>query len=112
MRQVAKVKRDTPPLPGSVWSALGPVPVIVIKDLKDEKGVDLYGYWDATNRRIAVREGLHPTVALTTAVHEWLHCVMYDAGINIPKMIEEQVADCVSTAIVADLLSHQRKRTP
>jgi hypothetical protein len=98
-----------PPLPGSVWSALGPVPVVLVDGLKDDKGVDLYGYWDPTVREIKIRSGLHPTTALTTAVHEWLHCVIYDAGLNLPDAIEEQVCDCVATSIVADLLSHHDK---
>jgi hypothetical protein len=94
-------------LPRSVWSALGPVPVTVVEGLKDEKGVELYGYWDATNRAIAVRAGLHPTTAMTTCVHEWVHCVIYDAGgLGLSKRQEEQIADLLATSIVADLLSH------
>jgi hypothetical protein len=99
-------KSGTLSLPRSVWSALGPVPVIVVAELKDDKGGDLLGCWDPSAREIRIRAGIHPTTAITTAVHEWLHCVIYDAGLNLPDAIEEQVADCVSTAIVADLLSH------
>jgi hypothetical protein len=84
------------------------VPVVVVEGLKDDKGNELFGLWDPTTREIRVRAGIHPTTALTTAVHEWLHCVIYDAGLNLPDAIEEQVADCISTAIVADLLTHHR----
>jgi hypothetical protein len=100
-------KRRTPALPKSVWSAVGPVPVVVVEGLKDEKGVDLFGCWDASAREIRIRAGIHPTTALTTAVHEWLHCVMYDAGIKLPAAMEERVCDCLATGIVADMMSHQ-----
>ena len=100
-------KVNCPPFPRSVWSALGPVAVVVVEGLKDDKGQELFGCWDPSSREIRIRAGIHPTTALTTAVHEWLHCVMYDAGLNLPDAIEEQVCDCLATGIVADMMSHE-----
>lgn len=107
VKQRRRVVQVVPRLPGSVWSALGPIPVRLVDGLKDDKGCDLYGYWDPTNREILIREGIHPTTAIVTAVHEWLHSALYDAGVKLPTKVEESVCDCLSTAIVADLLSHR-----
>lgn len=88
-----------------MWSVLGPVPVVVVEGLKDDKGNDLFGQFDPGERVVKIRAGIHPTTALCTCVHEWVHVVMWDAGLNLPDAIEEQVADCLSSAIVADMLS-------
>jgi Zn-dependent peptidase ImmA (M78 family) len=102
-------KRGTtaPALPGSVWSALGPVAVVVVKDLKADDGKPLLGQWDPATRVIQIREGMNPVTALQVCAHEWIHAVLGDAGVHLLDEQEESVADALSTAITADILSQR-----
>ena len=99
-------KRRAVPVPGSVWSALGPIPVVLVKELKDEKGEPLLGCWEVGSRVISVREGMDPTAMLATIAHEWVHAMLSDAGVKLPHDTEETIADALGTAIAGDVLSH------
>jgi hypothetical protein len=97
-------RKHLPSLPRAVWSALGPIPVRVVKDLQMD-GKPCMGIYDPAARLIQIREGMDAIAALQTCAHEWVHSVLSDAGVSLSEADEERVADSVGTAIVADLLS-------
>jgi len=102
----SKSGTKSPALPGSVWSALGPVRVVVVKDLKTKKKKrKLMGLWSPIERTIYLRADMHPRAMLATLAHEWCHVVMWDAGVGLTVKQEERVADAISTGIIADLMS-------
>jgi Zn-dependent peptidase ImmA (M78 family) len=101
-------KRRTPALPSSVWSALGPVPVVMVKKLRTKKKGKLMGLWSPLSRTIYIRAGMHPKATLATLAHEWIHVVLWDAGVSLSKRDEESVCDALSVGVIADLMS----RTP
>jgi Zn-dependent peptidase ImmA (M78 family) len=101
---MAKAKSKDHPIPCSVWSALGPVPVVMVKNLRTKKR-KLMGLWQPLNRTIYVRAGMDPTATLATIAHEWVHVVLWDAGVALSKAEEEAVADAISTGIIGDLIS-------
>lgn len=103
-------KKRTPTFPGSVWSALGPVRVEVVKKLKTKKKKKaLMGLWNPVARTIYIREGMHPKAMLATLAHEWVHVILWDSGVSLSKKGEEAVCDALSVGIIADLLSHRIK---
>lgn len=104
---MAPRKRTLPPLPSSVHSALGPIPVELVKELFDEKGEpcsDL-GEIDYHSRRIRIVKKLDRVQAHHTLRHEWVHGVLFDSGLHniLPEALEEQICDVIATALVAEL---------
>jgi hypothetical protein len=96
---------DLPAIPSEVPSMLGPVPVVLVVDLKDNDGEPLLGKWEPEKRRILLCANLHPMTALVTLYHERCHVWMWDAGVGLSMKDEERVADALSVAIVHDLLN-------
>jgi len=94
-----------PPIPKTIPSQLGPVPVIMVKDLKTAKGEDALGLWCAEERCIKLRIGMHAAVAWATLEHERVHLICWDAGVGLSEAAEERVADAISSARVAQMLS-------
>lgn len=105
---MAKGRSRTPALPTSVWSALGPVPVVMVKKLRTKKKKPLMGLWRPIERTIYIRAGMHPKATLATLAHEWVHVILWDAGVSLSKRDEESVCDALSVGVIADLMS----RTP
>jgi hypothetical protein len=97
-----------PRLPSSVFSLLGPVPVLVM-DLSTEEGGNetLLGIWNAARRDIRVRPLMAPVTALHTLYHEQTHCWLWDAGVRLTSEQEEAVCDAIATARVAELLERK-----
>lgn len=102
-------RRTLPPLPKTVHSALGPIPVKLVKVLKDSNGNDSadMGEINYHAREIRVVKGLDRTQAHHTLRHEWLHAVLLDSGLTnvLAKIdgLEEQLCDVIATAIVAEM---------
>ena len=93
-------------LPGSVWSALGPVRVAIVKKLRTKKKKKkLMGLWNPIERTIYIRADMNPRAMLATIAHEWVHVILWDAGVSLTEKQEESVADALSTGIIADLMS-------
>ena len=98
-KATATTRRTTKKLPATLWSALGPVEVRV-----QSAGLDKdFGEWDAEQRVIQVRPGVHPSTARHTTGHEWVHSILWDAGLtaHFPPNLEELVCDAIATALVA-----------
>lgn len=91
--------------PGTVSTVLGPVVVEYVDKVRNRRGKKLnaIGLADFIERKIQVRDGLHPTAEFHTLCHEWSHFVLYDAGLNnlLPEQKIEAICDAFATALVA-----------
>lgn len=94
-----------PPLPAQVHSALGSIPVLIVANLKDEDGKDVFGLYDAFARIIRVREGMHPAVMWSTYYHELTHAEIGDIGVALTLDQEEAVCNAIANARVSELLA-------
>ena len=50
---------------------------------------------------------MHPKATLATLAHEWIHVVLWDAGVSLSKRDEESVCDALSVGVIADLMSRR-----
>jgi hypothetical protein len=96
---------DLPPIPATVHSMLGPIPVLILPDLGEMDDHKVFGLWVPEERCIKLLDGMHPLTTFVTLWHERVHVACWDAGIALSHEDEERVADALSTFIVADLLS-------
>lgn len=94
-------------IPSSVHSALGPVPVEFVPNLKDQKGVDCLGTWNYNDRKLRLRPEQPAVVAWQTFFHEKVHMWLNDAGVTgfLSEKQEEAVCDALSTAMLAEMLN-------
>lgn len=97
--------KTLPALPEAVHSALGPVPVELVADLKAKDGDDCLGLWLPVPRVIKICDGMAPVTAWVTLVHERIHQILWDAGVPIDGKQEESVCDAIGTALVAEMLA-------
>lgn len=108
MAQASEATRpaaDVPALPAFVHTALGPIPVERVSELKDvETGEELFGYVNLHLRRISIRTELDPRAAWATLFHEQVHLWLHDAGLELGKD-EERVCDVIGTAMAVAYLS-------
>jgi hypothetical protein len=83
----------------ALWSALGPVEV---RETAEGLEGD-FGEWDAEQRVVKIKPGMHPKTAEHTTMHEWVHLILWDAGLtaHFPPNLEELVCDALATALVA-----------
>lgn len=65
-----------------------------------------FGEWDAETRVVKVRPGLNAQTHKHTMMHEWVHLILWDAGLtsHFPPNLEELVCDALATALVASTL--------
>lgn len=96
-----------PPLPDSVPSQLGAVPVTFVPDLKTRAGEDALGIWDGELRIIKVRSGLPLVVSWQVLRHEQIHQVLWDAGFtdSLTDTQHEILCDSLASARVAEMLA-------
>lgn len=99
--------KTLPPLPTSVWSVFGPVPVTVVPDLRDEKDGILFGRVLYFTRRIEIRAEMSLVTQWQTLEHERVHLALFDAGarLSLTNEQEEAVCDSLATARVAEMLA-------
>lgn len=97
----AKDQNRLPPLPSSVYSILGPVPVQLVPDLKDSEGSELLGKWCPDEWCIKLLSTAVPLTQWVTLYHEWLHVAAWDAGIGLKEEQEERVCDALSSFLFA-----------
>lgn len=95
---------NLPPLPDSIWSPLGPIPVRHVTGLATDDGCKLYGRYDHQQRVIEIDDAPILLVRWQTLHHEWLHTVLHDHGFDLGPF-EEPVIDTIATALVALWLS-------
>jgi hypothetical protein len=99
-----------PPLPKSVLTAQGEVPVLIVENLCDpaDPTEKLFGYWDPFVRTISVRAGMHPTSMWLTLFHERTHADMAEIGVKLSEDIEESVCNAIAAARMAELRASLR----
>lgn len=97
------MKRKAPKLPKALWSPLGPVPIRLVRRI-DRKG-RAFGRFNGKTRRIEILRRLPPWVQWQTLRHEWLHMVLFDAGLHNAFSGEqmEVLCDALGTALAAEL---------
>jgi hypothetical protein len=103
-------KQLPPPLPTHLWSPLGPVPVELVEHLhplsKDAPpDVDDFGAFDPKRRVIQVLADLEPWAQWQALRHEWVHMVIYDAGLHNAYGGDqiEAFCDVIGTAMAAEM---------
>ncbi len=80
---------------------MGPWDVRYAKSFVDEAGKELLGQCDKAGRVIRMRSGQHPLTHDATLWHEWLHGVLWDAGVHLKPDLAERVCDSLSSGLVA-----------
>jgi hypothetical protein len=100
---------NVPRIPQTVYSMLGPVPVVLVPDLVNSDGEPLLGKWEPEARRILLCTGVHPLTMYVTLWHECAHLALWDSGaMPSDEVEEERVADAISTYVVAAMLAEER----
>lgn len=95
-----------PPLPKTVPSPLGPVPVILVPRLQSENGQGLFGAWSPVTREIEIAPDCSLQTQWATLWHERIHQILFDAGVRgHSQELEERLCDVISTALVHDMLN-------
>lgn len=96
----AKKAPPLPPLPSSVFSVHGPVPVILTDDPTILDPGD-FGAWNAHDRIIYVRCGMHPTASWLTLLHEICHADLSDIDFAIADDALEAICNAIAAARLA-----------
>ena len=106
MAKAAKTK-PLPPLPSEVFTINGPVPVLVVEDLRapGDPTEPLFGFWDPFARTISIRKGLHPTAAWLTLYHEAAHAHLSEIGVKLTEDQEEAVVNAIAAVRYAELVA-------
>src|SRR5690242_1553500 len=107
MTRRVKATPVLPPLPATAYHPHGPIPVLLVEDLRapDDPNERLYGYWNAFQRTITIRSDLHPVMAWGTFYHELTHAYLSDIGVKLSEEHEEAVCEAIARARVAELLA-------
>lgn len=96
--------QQLPPLPDSIPTAIGPVPVQRVAGLLCQ-GEQAFGCFDAERFVIQVRDSIDLAVAWQTVRHERFHVLLFVAGIHLegPAGVEDLLADATATQDVLEL---------
>jgi len=94
---------ELPSLPTSVHNAIGPIPVEYVGDLRTSGDEKAMGLWLPEERRIQIRTGLPSVLTWLTIKHEWIHAVLWHAGVKLPEETEERICDTLAAALVAEM---------
>lgn len=88
-------------MPKTMPGHIGPVAVRVVADLKSSKDEECYGKYDFDTRTIQIWEKMHPDAQRQVLWHEWIHSVIFDAGLHtlLSKEQHEAVCDSIATAL-------------
>lgn len=105
---------ELPPIPRSVATQLGPVPVVFVDSLVNGEGKQVVGGFHTIKRVIYLRRDLleNPRIAWAVYYHEVAHIVMYDSGLAnmIPPEVQQAIADAFAIQRVAEMLLTQARR--
>lgn len=93
---------DLPPLPESVPTAIGPLPIY--RSRQPCGSDDNFGCFNSTRWRIEIRDSTEITVQWVTLQHEIQHAAFFLAGLRFddPKS-EDKVADVVAAQKVLEM---------
>jgi hypothetical protein len=86
-----------PPLPKTVTTMLGPVPVELVDKFADD---DSFGQWHRERRTIEILKGLSREIQWSTLFHEIVHTALDDSGVAcvLTEPQQEAICECISTA--------------
>jgi hypothetical protein len=94
-----------PPIHAVLPSTLGAVRIQRVPGLKDSNDKDCLGLWSPKERLVKIEAELALTAAWHTLWHEWVHVVMWDAGlVGLRNVDEERIADVVASARVYEMV--------
>ena len=93
-----------PPIPNIIPSILGPVPVEMVRDLRDMAGRACFGIWRADRRDVRLEANADRRVQWQTYWHEWMHITLTDAGADMTEEWAERVCDAVGNARTREML--------
>lgn len=97
--------RVWPPLPASMYSVIGPIPVEMIPNLRASDGEAVHGLWLEGERVIRINASDSRETQWLTLWHEWTHATLWHGGVTLPSKSEERVCDAMAAAIVAMLFA-------
>lgn len=102
--------RKLPPLPKRVFGLIGPIKVLVVKDLKNPAANDnsVFGLADLGARTISIDADQVFVQQWQTLFHERQHFVLMEAGVQLSHDQAEAVCDATATARVAEMLATGR----
>lgn len=98
-----------PPLPKSVWSPYGPIPVELVPGLCSSDGEPCFGMWCPLARKIEINAGMKPAVAWLTLWHERTHAELSEIGVRLSEDQIEAVCNAISQARVLEMRAHLRR---
>jgi hypothetical protein len=101
-----------PPLPRTIASQLGPVPVVFVDSLHDDAGRPLLGGFHTLRRTIYIRREITKReVQYYVLFHEAAHVWLHDSGLDnlLPPPLVQSIADAFAAHRVAELLTQAKR---
>jgi Zn-dependent peptidase ImmA (M78 family) len=95
-------------LPLSIYSQLGPVPVVFVKGLLEAPSEEkAFGKWDEIKRQIEIDPSACDVAQLCTLFHELSHVALTDSGQvhNFTDQQQEVICDMIGTYLAAATLA-------
>ena len=97
-----EMKKALPPIPASLRTVLGPAPIRTVRGLVKREGSA--GKVKLGRRVIKIDDELSREAAWQTAWHEWVHLVLYEAGVKVQDAdLEERICDVIASARVNEM---------
>lgn len=97
-----------PPIPASVPSLVGPVPVVLVDSLTDEAGTPMMGGYSPLRRTIYLNRAVtDPTMRAVVLEHERCHADMIAVGLHnvLDSKVAQAVCDWIALREVRRLLA-------
>jgi hypothetical protein len=98
---MATRKKKLPPLPSSIQSSIGLVPVKRVKGLQEREKASGMFHWNSREIWIDASLGLH--ASWLTLRHEEVHMILMDAGIQLDEYTEERLCDSIALHLVSQM---------
>ncbi len=94
-------------IPSSVFSQLGPVPVVPLEGMLAAGEERSFGHWDEVNRKIDYDPSACPAAQLFTLFHEMMHLALADSGAvhNFTDKQQEIICDAAGGYLAAATLA-------
>ena len=89
-------------IPKTLPTHMGSVSVTLVPKLQAKDGTKLMGFYKPKSREIEIRADMHSMATRQTLWHEWIHCILMDAGVQ-PKdnEVTEAICDTMGMALAA-----------
>jgi hypothetical protein len=101
---VTRTKKALPPIPATIPSVLGDVPVTCVVDLRNLRDEACFGIWRSAQRDVRLEVNMSSITAWQTYWHEWAHILLWDASIDVSEELAERLCDALATARVREML--------